>query len=372
MRGSIVAPAIALVACLACCGDIVVPLDRPPTDAGPQPRVDAPDSSVDVPQAIDTIGDREEDDGEVVGADHGQDPDTTAVSDPDDVTDAAPRSDAQVPEVFGDGHLPDQLEAGPGLADETPAPEANVAELPDIENEPDELGPTPEAEPEPLAEPESDAEVTDTAPVGAEDAEPELAPVDTTEVGPDVVDPDVDSSCNPELCANLAGPCEFTQCVAGECIVTDVEETGTPCDDGNPCTVGETCNKTGTCGGLAYSCVEDLECAAVSCDGQGGCVFDVLPGFCLIEGDCFAEGDSPKGGLCHVCDPQADIHDWTALAVGTPCGSTLDNACTAPDTCNSKGQCQSNNAADGTPCGGLCDACMGGACMCTCNPDFCP
>jgi hypothetical protein len=39
------------------------------------------------------------------------------------------------------------------------------------------------------------------------------------------------------------------------------------------------------------------------------------------------------------------------LAAGSPCGSSVDDACTDPDTCDADGICQPNHAAGGTTCG---------------------
>ena len=66
------------------------------------------------------------------------------------------------------------------------------------------------------------------------------------------------------------------------------EDTGPPpcvgdldCDDGNPCTWQDQC-LNGFCVGQAYTCDDGRECTEDACDGDGGCLFSVALGYCLI------------------------------------------------------------------------------------------
>jgi hypothetical protein len=68
---------------------------------------------------------------------------------------------------------------------------------------------------------------------------------------------------------------------------------GTSCDDGNSCTSGDVCT-AGTCGGTPYTCNDGLGCTSDSCDGKGGCVFAVNPGFCVGDGVCHQGGQGPE------------------------------------------------------------------------------
>ena len=74
------------------------------------------------------------------------------------------------------------------------------------------------------------------------------------------------------------------------------------------------------------------------------------------------------GGDC--CSPTCQLE-----APGSPCGSPVANACTAPDTCDATGQCQANSAPNGSLCNdsNACtqtDTCLLGVCTGS-NPVVC-
>ncbi|MFH1107765.1 MAG: S8 family serine peptidase [Planctomycetota bacterium] len=101
-----------------------------------------------------------------------------------------------------------------------------------------------------------------------------------------------------------------------------------------------------------WDCREDLiPCTTVHCSLETGwCEWPINEGYCLIEGLCYADGNSNRENACLVCESATVNNEWTPAAVGTPCGDTSDRACTDPDTCDGSGTCQPNDAADGTPC----------------------
>ena len=86
-----------------------------------------------------------------------------------------------------------------------------------------------------------------------------------------------------------------------------------------------------------------------------------------VPAQCTSDGDCTDGNACTVehCEAGACVSAGLANA-GTSCGSSTDNACTRPDTCDSAGACQPNNNAGtaGTPCGSATDD------ACT-HPDTC-
>ncbi|MEC8025784.1 MAG: hypothetical protein VX223_17765, partial [Myxococcota bacterium] len=107
---------------------------------------------------------------------------------------------------------------------------------------------------------------------------------------------------------------------------------GTVCDDGDACTPTEACSN-GTCIGTSTTCNDGLACTTDACDGQGGCNFDLNPGFCVIGGTCISAGSVSPSNACLVCDPTQDTNNWSALTASCDDG---DN-CTFNDTCTTSG-----------------------------------
>jgi hypothetical protein len=94
------------------------------------------------------------------------------------------------------------------------------------------------------------------------------------------------------------------------------------CSDGNDCTV-ERC--------------EDGSCASAGFTSSGTSCGSSTDDACTRPDTCDGAG---------VCEPNNN-----AGTEGTPCGSTTDDACTHPDTCDADGVCQPNNEPLGAPCG---------------------
>jgi len=166
---------------------------------------------------------------------------------------------------------------------------------------------------------------------------------------------------------------------------------GTPCSDADPCTTKDAC-QAGACVGVAKVCDDGLSCTGDACaTADGNCKAAVLPGFCLIDGQCVAEGLAPESGPdrdCLVCSPALSAVGWsphredapcddgsvcsdasscaqgTCVAEGQPCDD--DNPCTL-DQCAGPQECKHVNLANGIPCpeDGLdctLDECQGGVC----------
>ena len=83
------------------------------------------------------------------------------------------------------------------------------------------------------------------------------------------------------------------------------------CSDGNFCTWRDRCD-SGNCVGTTYSCDDNLHCTMDSCDGIGGCVNEVMPGFCLIDGICYDDEDTNPLNECEICHTQTSVAGWTA------------------------------------------------------------
>ncbi|MBM4395085.1 MAG: putative metal-binding motif-containing protein [Deltaproteobacteria bacterium] len=160
----------------------------------------------------------------------------------------------------------------------------------------------------------------------------------------------------PGLCA-IAGACVPAGQAhpANPCLACDPAATadawspaGGGCDDGDPCTSGDAC-VGGACRGAAYGCDDGLECTIGTCDGLGGCAFEVAPDACAIEGVCRVAGESNGSNPCIVCDPATSRTQWSTPPL--PCDDA--DACTHGDTCVA-GECVTGaevpSCDDGEPC----------------------
>jgi hypothetical protein len=150
-----------------------------------------------------------------------------------------------------------------------------------------------------------------------------------------------DSVCdNPDSC-NAAGACQVNN-----------EPAGTTCrPDAGECDVAEVCDSAGACPADGFEPVttacgsaSDTACDAPDhCSGtDASCVDAVDPNTTTCREDA---------GECDVVD-KCDGTNKACPADAfepedTACGSTADNECTDPDTCDGAGSCQANNTACG-------------------------
>lgn len=137
-------------------------------------------------------------------------------------------------------------------------------------------------------------------------------------------------------------------------------EPGEACDDHDPCTAGDSCGEDRVCAGTPVEgCDDDLDCTADACAAPGDCAHDLKPGWCLVEGVCFRDGEADPSNPCRTCQ--------TALAVDRLLPDDTrtcedGNACTKGDTCVN-GQCVGGavDCDDDNPC--TTDSCTGGQCV---------
>jgi hypothetical protein len=143
-----------------------------------------------------------------------------------------------------------------------------------------------------------------------------------------------DTDCtDPDTCDGIGG-----------CQSNDVAN-GVTCDDGLFCIMDEICIDGVCAGGVEEDCDDGLTCTDNFCDEEGGvCVNDLLPGSCLIDGVCFADGETNPDNTCEECNVAMSTSDWTALPEGTECDD--GNPCTGTgnpgvgvDTCDDMGVC---------------------------------
>jgi len=124
----------------------------------------------------------------------------------------------------------------------------------------------------------------------------------------------VDLMSDPSNCGACGDPC------AGCCIGGACTPEGASCSDGDLCTYGDTC-QAGTCSGTAASCDDGLICTADKCTGKlppVECKHVLQPGYCLVGGACYKDGDVVQG--CMTCDSTIDA----SKLVPTPaCVTTL-------------------------------------------------
>jgi subtilisin-like proprotein convertase family protein len=113
------------------------------------------------------------------------------------------------------------------------------------------------------------------------------------------------------------------------------------CSDGIACTWPDLCD-AGTCVSTLYQCDDGHDCTTDVCLGDGTCNFQVVPGWCLLDGACVPNGTRKPDNDCFGCVAGTHRTQWTMLANQTICD-------------------------DGDPCTYQ-DACQAGACVAVVNP----
>ena len=102
------------------------------------------------------------------------------------------------------------------------------------------------------------------------------------------------------------------------------------CDDGDPCTVNDVCDGTGACYGTPIDCDDGISCTVDECDGYAGCIHTPLPGWCVINGICYSDGQQNPASECQECNTMVSSTSWTNLVNGTICGDgyvCMDGVC---------------------------------------------
>jgi hypothetical protein len=152
---------------------------------------------------------------------------------------------------------------------------------------------------------------------------------------------DTDEECNdPDTC-NGAGAC-----------LSNLWPNGVSCDDGFFCTVDEFCTEGECGGGEDRDCSDGIPCTTDTCnEDTDQCDNDLDPGFCLINGTCYTDGQLNPANDCYECNVALSTTMWSARPIDSLCGEPNDTECTDPDTCDGAGTCLPNDEPPGTPCG---------------------
>lgn len=134
-----------------------------------------------------------------------------------------------------------------------------------------------------------------TADSGAADGGPDATTADSgaADAAPDVPAP----ACEPHAVC---------------CVDGSPTAEGLPCDDRSDCTVDERCS-AGSCKGTRYDCPRPDCASRVECDGSGGCVATVRQNWCLIDGQCVADGQVSGADPCLRCESASDPDAWTPV-----------------------------------------------------------
>ncbi|MFT7578853.1 MAG: hypothetical protein ACI9MR_000514 [Myxococcota bacterium] len=151
-------------------------------------------------------------------------------------------------------------------------------------------------------------------------------------------------------CGALSNHCNTGRCNVGQNSCFADPNTGTGCNDNNACTKDDGCTPEGGCAGTAYVCSAALSCQMSTCDGQGGCTVERSPGFCIIDGACYGEGQVNPTNLCETCNSGTPTA-WTPRS-GVSCNAD-NSGCSDGDICNA-GVCEAGAtvtcASDGLSC----------------------
>ena len=126
------------------------------------------------------------------------------------------------------------------------------------------------------------------------------------------------------------------------------------CDDGDPCTRDDRCIE-GRCEGSRYECAAGDECTANRCDGRGGCIEELVPGYCRIGGVCLRHGSRHPTDACLRCEPAVSNGEWTTSAgVSCPGGTCNDGVCLATVVIEVEGTGSGRVVGPGFACTGVC------------------
>ncbi len=118
----------------------------------------------------------------------------------------------------------------------------------------------------------------------------------------------IDSICRSDGSIHPDNPC-LTCLAVSNPLAWSNNDAGS-CSDDEFCNGAETC-QDGACAAGAAPCADDaLECT-LTCDEATEACNQVQPGFCLLNGACYADGDPHPSNPCLFCSATTNVQDWT-------------------------------------------------------------
>ncbi len=147
----------------------------------------------------------------------------------------------------------------------------------------------------------------------------------------------INSMCVAGGTTNPLNPCQ--ECNANVSLTAwSPKAGGTSCDDNQFCTVNDQCNLFGVCEGGDRDCGDGLGCTADICnEGSDTCSHEQNANTCLVNGTCFAEGNTNPVNDCEQCSSEANPADWSPRDLGASCGGVAPAA--ADNVCDGGGMC---------------------------------
>ncbi len=195
------------------------------------------------------------------------------------------------------------------------------------------------------------------------------------------------------VCRVAVGECDAAEnCDGnGNCPGDSFQPAGTSCGNSNesPCDHADSCNGSGACLTNYEPSTTICRADAGDCDvpeyctGTGSCPSNAFepvghacgssvdntctnPDTCDASGNCLAN-DAPATVVCRAalndcdvaenCDGSGNCPNDGFEPSGTPCGSSVDGPCTDPDSCDGAGTCLPNNEPTTTECRASTDVC---------------
>lgn len=159
----------------------------------------------------------------------------------------------------------------------------------------------------------------------------------------------VDIESNPLHCGECDNECETPRhatvfCDGGDCDFNCTSSEYLKCE--NECVP----NDVNNCGECGNDCTEltTESCATFVCS-DNSCVEEVESGCCLIDGECYDNGDENPSNVCQYCD-SGEPKAWSNRSSGYSCGD--GQYCNGAETCDGNGFCSpgTNPCASGGPC----------------------
>jgi hypothetical protein len=171
----------------------------------------------------------------------------------------------------------------------------------------------------------------------------------------------ISGTCRAEGARRSTNPCQVCD-PANDPNGWTTLSVGTNCNDGDFCTTGTTCTSDGTCGGGGATCDDSLECTANQCQTDPNqCLHPLRPGWCLIDGACYGDGEANPDNECQQCNASSNPGGWSSVPDGQTCGGNDDDrdlrctagvcgGCRVDGDCDDGDRCTTGHCSDDQRC----------------------